>query len=159
VVFSYKADMENYDKYVSEIKKLEIKSEKRFPHLSHFNVIKNKPPEELEILMIYALGDLALLPSEEIKQELAAVKQMEKVFSKIDTNYPGLFKKFQNGTLGIRELKLRLKPLFKFIRLDPEIITSKFMVGLYISILNKKKSILTFKNKIKDLLGSRPLQL
>ena len=29
------------------------------------------------------------------------------------------------------------------------------MVGLYISILNKQKSILTFKNKIQDLLVAR----
>ncbi len=151
--------MENYNKYVSEIKRLEIKPEKRFPDLSHFNVIKNRPPEELENLMIYALGDLALLPSEELKRELTLVKRMEKVFSNIDTNYPGLFQKFQNGTLSIREIKLKLKPLFKFIRLEPKIITSKFMVGLYISILNKQKSILTFKNKIQDLLVARPLQL
>ena len=112
--------MENYNKYVSEIKSFEVQIEKRFPDLSHFNVIKNRPPEELENLMIYALGDLALLPSEELKRELALVKRMEKFFSNIDTNYPGLFQKFQDGTLSIRELKLKLKPLFKFIRLEPE---------------------------------------
>jgi hypothetical protein len=147
--------MENYNKYISEIKRLEIKSGKRFPDLSHFNVIKNRPPEELKYLMIYALGDLALLPSEEIKRELIVIKRMEKAFSDIDTHYPGMFQKFQNRTLGFRELKLKLKPSFKFIRPDPKIITSKFMVGLYISILNKQKSILTFKNKIQDLLAAR----
>ncbi len=66
--------MKNYQKYVSEIKRLEIKPEKRFPGLSHFNDIKNRPPEELENLMIYALGDLALLPSEELKRELTLIK-------------------------------------------------------------------------------------
>ena len=33
------------------------------------------------------------------------------------------------------------------------------MVGLYISILNKQNSILTFKNKMQGLLVARPLQL
>ena len=72
--------MENYNRYISEINRLEIKSGKRFPDLSHFNVIKNRPPEELKYLMIYALGDLELLPSEEIKRELIVIKRIEGPF-------------------------------------------------------------------------------
>ena len=146
--------MKHYKKYLSEIKGLEIRSVKKFPELSHFSVIKNRSPEELENLMNYALGDLALLPSEEIKRELLAIKHMEKVFSEIDINFPGLFQKYQNGNLDIRDLKLKVTPLFKFIRLDPKIITAKFMVGMYISILNKQKSIFVFKNKVQELLVS-----
>lgn len=151
--------MKNYKKYLSEIKGLEIKSENQFPELSHFSVLKNRSPEELENLMNRALDDLALLPSDEIKKELIVIKHLEKDFSEIDANYSDLFQKFQNGNLGIRDLKLELKPLFNFVRPDPEIITAKFMVGLYISILNKQNSILTFKNKIHDLLVARPLLL
>ena len=151
--------MKNYEKYLSEIKGLEIKSENQFPELSHFGGLKNRSPEELENLMIHALDDLALLPSDEIKKELIIIKHIEKEFSEIDTNFSDLFKKFQNGNLSLRDLTLKLKPLFDFVRPDPEILTAKFMVGLYISILNKQNSILTFRNKIQDLLVAHPLQL
>ena len=147
--------MKNYKKYISEIKRLDIKPMKRFPELSHFRVKKNKSPEELENLMIYALADLALLPSEAIIRELTAVQQIGKEFSDIDTNYPVLFQKFQNGNLDIRDLKFKLRPLLKFVRPEPELITVRFMVGLYISILNKHNSIITFKNRIQNLLEDR----
>ena len=154
-----KTNTVNYKKYISEIKKLEMKPVKSFPDLSHFYVIKNRAPEEMEKLMNDALTDFASLPLTDVKRELTVVKHLEKAFSELDTQYPGLFQKFKNGNLGMQDLKLRLEPLFGFIRPDPEIITEKFMVGLYISILNKQNSILTFKNKIQNLMLARPLFL
>ena len=144
--------MENYKKYISEIKKLEMKPVKSFTHLSYVHIIKNRPPEEIENLMNDALADLVLLSRKEVNLELTEVKHLESVFLELDNHYPGLFKKFQNGNLGIQDLKLRLKPLFRLISPGPEVITAKFMVGLYISILNKQNSILIFKNKIENLL-------
>ena len=151
--------MENYKIYISEIKRLELKSEKRFSVLSHFSSIKNRSPEELERLMNCALGDLASLTSGEIKRELKEVEHLVRMFSDIDSNYPDLFRKFQNGNLGIYDLKIKLFPLFRFIRPGPGIITERFIVGLYISILNKQKSILTFKNKIQCLLTAHSSSL
>ena len=151
--------MENYKKYISEIKKFDMKPAKSFPDLSHINFIKNRSPEEIESLMNYALGDFTLLPSGDLERELTEVEQIEKVFSEFDAHFPSLLRNFLTGKLGMQDLKLKLKTLFRFIRLDREIITVKFMVGLYISVLNKQNSILTFKNKIQNLLASQPLSL
>jgi hypothetical protein len=149
--------MENYKKYISEIHKIESKPMKSFAGINRFHVIRNRPPEEIENLMNDALADLALLPLEEVNQELTEVRHLVSVFFELDKLYPDLFQKFQNGHLDMPDLKLTLKPSFKFISAGPEIITAKFMVGLYISFLNKQKSILMFKNMIQNLLQSRLL--
>jgi hypothetical protein len=144
--------MKNYKKYISEIKKIEMKPVKLCPESDHFQCVKNISPEDLEALMSEALADLKILPLSKVKQELEAIKHLEEAFSELDTDYPGLFRKFKKGNLTIRELAFRLKPLFGYVRIDSGTLTAKCMVGLYISILTKHNSILVFRRKIRNLL-------
>jgi len=137
--------IKNYKKYISEIKRFEM------------GLTKNMPPEELQTIMNYALAEFAIMPLSEINQELTVIKQMAEAFSELDTDYAAFFRKFKNGNFAIRELIFRLRPLFGSVRLDPEVITTKFMVGLYVSILNKQNSILAFRRKIQKLLATRSL--
>jgi hypothetical protein len=149
--------MENYKKYISEIRRFEMALVKCPPQPGPLNNIKNISPEQLQTLMGQALADIGRLPLEEVKKKLTGIMHLEKIFSDIDAGYPSLFGKIRNKNLASEEFFLKLEPLFGPVRPDPEVLTRKFMVGLYISILKKQQSVLAFELKIQNLLKARPV--
>ena len=145
--------MDDYKRYVSEIRKFEtgpVKSSTDFGYC-----IKSIAPENLETLMNRALAELAVLPLVEVKRELPLIERLENQFLSLEADYARLFKKFGNGELDFPALKFRLWPLFIFSGPDPKVITAKFMVSFCISIVNRLNSILAFRIKLQKLLARR----
>lgn len=149
--------MKNFNKYISDIKSLKVKSMGWFSDLKHYNSIQSGYPAELEILQKNAFNDLRSFPPEQIKQTLSLLYQLETLFSETDKNYPALFMKSQNGNLTREEVFEYLKPLFNYIRLDDDNTSTHAIIGIYSAILTKHNSILRLKNRTEDLLADKSM--
>jgi hypothetical protein len=150
--------MEKFDKYISEIKTLKVKSVGRFIDLDHYSSIQSGYPAELASLQMHALSDLRMLLDEKIQCHLTLLHQLEELFSHFDQNYPELFMQAQNGSLLRAGLFEYLNPIFDNILLDDEDTSVHSVIGIYSIILTKHNSIVGFINKTEDLLLVRSLR-
>jgi hypothetical protein len=149
--------MENFEIYISEIKTLKVKSIGRFIDLDHYTSIQNGYPAVLDILQKHAFIDLRMLSVEKVQWYLLLLYQLEELFTRFDKNYPQLFMQAQNGKLSRDQLFEYLNFIFDDIRLEDEVTSAHFIIGIYSAILTKQNSVLRLKNKTEDMLSERSI--
>lgn len=144
--------MENFNKYLLEIRSLDVKSNNNYLDLSHYDQKKSNYESELKRLQELALNDFLNLSDDQINRHLKRIKKVNENFKKFWSIYKEQFKRFRDGELNNTDLELSIFSLFIVDKHDAGFISEDFMFDLHDAIMFKHGFLENFNFQINDIL-------